>query len=293
MAYWWVNQGKSFKVEHEGGFIWAPFTNKYTDKTQFHWTNVSEVQEGDIIFSYIDKYIRKVGVALHGYYPFQKPIGYRDEWSDEGMRVDVEYYPLENWLSIEDIFSSTSQLWTETGGPMPKKGDKSNQGYLFSVPQAAGDIILQKLKVPNIKNIPILSPKAQKTTKEALVKIRVGQAKFRDDLIKRWFGKCAITNFSGVDLLVASHIKPWAICEDDRERLDPDNGLLLSPSYNALFDRFLISFDETGKIVKSERIEWDDLKLLDVQKESKIVGLTPGNKKYLKYHLTKLDERKR
>ena len=45
----------------------------------------------------------------------------------------------------------------------------------------------------------------------------------------------------------ASHAKPWAECANDAERLDVFNGFLLVANLNALFDRFLISFDDTGR----------------------------------------------
>jgi hypothetical protein len=75
-----------------------------------------------------------------------------------------------------------------------------------------------------------------------LVVQRVGQDIFRSSLIEYWNGKCAVTGLDVLGLLRASHIKRWADCESDTERLDVFNGLLLSPHLDALFDKGWVTF---------------------------------------------------
>ncbi|WP_143286399.1 HNH endonuclease, partial [Burkholderia cenocepacia] len=58
---------------------------------------------------------------------------------------------------------------------------------------------------------------------------------------------CSVTKVTEPSILVASHIKPWRECITRAERLSPDNGLLLSPTLDKLFDRGLISFDENNR----------------------------------------------
>jgi hypothetical protein len=85
-------------------------------------------------------------------------------------------------------------------------------------------------------------------------------------------------------LLLASHIKPWSRCNNS-EKLDPNNGLLLSPLLDRLFDQGLITFNETGSIQFSrELIESDQDKMgltaeLDLRKK-----MTEGMKNYMRYH---------
>ena len=74
------------------------------------------------------------------------------------------------------------------------------------------------------------------TEAERLVVQRVGQDIFRRGLLEYWDGCCAITGLDVPDLLRASHIKPWADCDTDAERLDVFNGLLLAPHLDAAFD---------------------------------------------------------
>lgn len=87
-----------------------------------------------------------------------------------------------------------------------------------------------------------------KTTEaERLVVQRVGQDIFRERLMDYWQGRCPLTGITDPALLRASHIKPWKDCENDEERLDVYNGLLLSALWDAAFDRGLVTFDDTGQ----------------------------------------------
>ncbi len=85
------------------------------------------------------------------------------------------------------------------------------------------------------------------TEGERLVLQRIGQNLFRDGLMAYWGGRCPLTGISDPELLRASHIKPWALCETDAERLDVHNGLLLSALWDAAFDRGLVTFDDEGQ----------------------------------------------
>jgi len=91
----------------------------------------------------------------------------------------------------------------------------------------------------------------QSTEAERLVIQRVGQDIFRDRLMKYWGGSCPLTGITDPALLRASHIKPWARCENDAERLDVHNGLLLSALWDAAFDAGLVTFDDDGSPIFS------------------------------------------
>lgn len=84
------------------------------------------------------------------------------------------------------------------------------------------------------------------TQREALVQARVGQGGFRKALLERFGGRCGVTGVADPDLLRASHIVPWAACEDEADRLRPDNGVLLSALWDAAFDGGAASFDDAG-----------------------------------------------
>ncbi len=84
--------------------------------------------------------------------------------------------------------------------------------------------------------------------RETLVLARVGQGKFRENVIDFWGNgeKCAVTLMDIKDLLVASHIQAWRNCESTDERLDGANGILLCAHIDKLFDRHIITFYKRG-----------------------------------------------
>ncbi len=93
----------------------------------------------------------------------------------------------------------------------------------------------------------------KETERDAVVKSRIGQGLFRKELIKKYNSSCIITGINEKKLLIASHIKPWAVCSN-AERLSVENGLLLSPTFDKLFDCGLISFTDLGKILISSQL---------------------------------------
>lgn len=92
------------------------------------------------------------------------------------------------------------------------------------------------------------------TEAERLVIQRKGQDVFRGSLMGYWGYRCPLTGITDPGLLRASHMKPWAQCETDAERLDPYNGILLSALWDAAFDTGLISFDEGGHVLRSPKL---------------------------------------
>lgn len=99
----------------------------------------------------------------------------------------------------------------------------------------------------------VASPELTNTEKTALINTRLGQGKFRKNLITYW-GGCAVTGYRDTRLLIASHIKPWSK-SNNKERLDPFNGLLLLPNIDKVFDMGYVSFDTSGEIIISDRLE--------------------------------------
>jgi putative restriction endonuclease len=120
------------------------------------------------------------------------------------------------------------------------------------------------------------------TEKNSLILSRVGQGKFRKQLIGYWKG-CSVSTYHRLDVLVASHIKPWKDA-DNFERIDVYNGLLLLPNYDKLFDRGYISFDKNGKILVSKIVSDYELNLIGINKNEKLIKIEDAHRKYLEYH---------
>lgn len=95
--------------------------------------------------------------------------------------------------------------------------------------------------------------------------------------------RCAVTNVGVREVLRASHIHAWRLCEGAEEKLDPNNGLLLSANLDALFDRYLITFAADGEVVLSDRITAADLDLLGPVHKLRRTP-SPEQTRYLRRH---------
>lgn len=124
--------------------------------------------------------------------------------------------------------------------------------------------------------------KISQTEKSAIIMSRIGQGLYRKNLIAYWRG-CSITDFKKIDLLVASHIKPWRD-SDNSERVDYYNGLLLLPNYDKLFDKGYITFDSKGKVVISRCITDEEKDLLRLKGDFRLRKCENEHLKYLKFH---------
>jgi predicted restriction endonuclease len=125
--------------------------------------------------------------------------------------------------------------------------------------------------------------------RDIVSKARVGQGIFRNKLIEYW-GKCSVTGCDGLNILIASHIKPWLQC-DVKEAIDVYNGLLLVPNLDKLFDLGMISFDDDGKILVSSKISTKNIDTLAINKEMKLEKIENGHKAYLAYHRKEVFEK--
>jgi len=126
----------------------------------------------------------------------------------------------------------------------------------------------------------------QSTEAERLVVVRVGHDLFRNALVEYWQGRCCVTGLAVPALLRASHIRPWAKCESDDQRLDVFNGLLLAPHIDALFDGGWISFSNQGKLLVSEMLPAAAWAQLGVSLHWTIRNLKPAHGQYLTFHRT-------
>lgn len=113
---------------------------------------------------------------------------------------------------------------------------------------------------------------------------REGQEEYRRKLLEEC-PFCPITMINEESLLIASHIKPWAV-SDSRERIDPNNGFILSPLYDKLFDRGYITFSDDKRVSISSWLSRQVRGRIGI-KENQLFQFLPMNEaraQYLSYH---------
>lgn len=165
------------------------------------------------------------------------------------------------------------------------KDDKDNICYYFRIfIDYFGDERVKSLEddieVTRLNNNPKLTDKKR----EILIKARAGQGEYRKKLLEEC-PFCPITGVNDERFLIASHIKPWAKC-DDKEKLDPKNGLIFTPTYDKLFDKGFITFEDDGTMVVSPWLSPMNQKRLKVftGRVIKNMPLDGKRRRYLKYH---------
>lgn len=122
------------------------------------------------------------------------------------------------------------------------------------------------------------------TEAERLVVQRVGQDLFRDGLLEYWDGRCAVTGLAVPALLRASHIKRWADCASDAERLDVFNGLLLAPHLDAAFDGGFITVADDSTVVVASSLDDEARRLLGLERSLRVRAIADEHRVYLAWH---------
>lgn len=295
--------------------MWSPKRNKNDGKNRFY-DNMRAVAPGDLVFSFVDTRIIAIGRIRSMGYECPRPTEFGtigNQWNEIGWRVDVDYKELQNRIRPKDYISVLQSLLPAKYSPLTQEGNGLQSVYLAEVPAAMAGTLIELIGdeataatrmvlrdrsdtefiVPltikeqweqhqeeEIKQMSAISA----TEKDALVKARRGQGVFREEvcLIEH---ACRITRIANPKYLIASHIKPWRHCPNE-ERLDGENGLMLCPNIDLLFDRGLISFDDAGDVLLSPVADEDVLAKMsiNVKKKMNVGGFTSGQKLYLNYH---------
>jgi len=122
------------------------------------------------------------------------------------------------------------------------------------------------------------------TERLAIVSARRGQGLFRER-VEQIEKRCRITGVENPAHLIASHCKPWRDANND-ERLDGENGLLLTPSIDHLFDRGFIGFEDKGRLIISPIAHSPSLERMGIRTNEPINvgGFTGGQKRFLDFH---------
>ncbi len=126
----------------------------------------------------------------------------------------------------------------------------------------------------------------RETGRWALVNARIGQGLFRKRVESIEKG-CRVTGIANRELLRASHIRPWAR-SNNREKLDGENGFLLAPHIDHLFDKGYITFSDRGNVVISQRLPDSIIREWRLRSKCRGKPFTPRQRKYLRYHREKI-----
>ncbi len=301
MAYWWVNQNQTY--EHEiKGFLWSPIRNANGARNQFY-DNMTLVQPGDVIFSFKDTLIAAVGVAVSGVQPSPKPNFGRagTNWHNDGWLVEVEFTELHNRIRPKNFIDLIAPHLPSKYSPLQQNGNGIQSVYLASVPSAMASVLIGLIGPEFLQIVDSIEAEAidessenvierelsmrldiTETEKIQLVKSRKGQGLFKSN-VRIVESHCRVTGVTQLNMLRASHIKPWSVSNND-ERIDGFNGLLLAPHVDHLFDRGFVSFDSSGEMLVSPRLEVEVLSHWHIPHKLNVGKFNADQSTYLEFH---------
>jgi len=194
------------------------------------------------------------------------------------INSNSEIYTLIRALGLPNIsYLSINKLKDESNGEVVYYFKQFIDYHIDAQKSLSLDEVVEQEKIETSENI-------STKKKEQLIQARIGQGEYRKKLLEDCMF-CPITDVNDERLLVASHIKPWAKC-NDKEKIDPNNGFMFTPTYDKLFDRGFISFDDDKRMMVSPWISPMNQKRLNIYEGKRIdkLQLNDKRKEYLEYH---------
>lgn len=315
--YWWVNHKLTARRMIEGGYLWSPkHKTRKADNGIINnetYNNMRRVDPDDLIISFSKK-ISFVGRATGFAFTAKMPLALAPlstPWGDSGWLLPVAWSPLEHQILPRDHIDLLRALLPPKHSPIKPDGDGNQNVFLAEISAELFEVLCGLAGFePSVagyagQNAPtpesmdeeaaqriVAAYETYTTEAEAVVMARRGQGKFRQN-VRQQEGACRLTGIANPEFLIASHIKPWRVCEAG-ERLDGANGLMLTPNADRLFDRGFITFHDGGEVEISSRLPMNDLGRLGFREEqmaerrmlqpAQPKAFSAPQRQYLEYH---------
>jgi len=313
VRYWWVNQNQTYRHEVRGGYLWSPKRKANGGRNPFY-DFMREAAPGDVVLSFADTLVKAIGFVASHAYEAPKPLEFGQAgayWETIGWRVDVRFVELRLPIRPVDHMDVLAPLLPDRYAPLQPGGGGLQGVYLTLLPEtlalalidligaearsliaghrateetviqpAIGLIEWEEHEINRVRE----DARVPETVREAVVLARRGQGLFKERVMKLE-GMCRITGVNREEHLRASHCKPWRDATNE-ERLDGENGLLLTPNADHLFDRGFIGFEDNGNVLISPVAHRDSLARmgLDPTRPRNVGRFSEGQRRYLEFH---------
>lgn len=310
MRYWWVNQNQTYRHEVAGGYLWSPKRNANGARNPFYET-MREVAPGDLVLSFVDTRLVAIGIAKSYCWESPKPTEFGtagQNWENVGWKVRVEFTQLLHQVRPKDHIDVLRPLLPDKYSPLQANGNGLQSIYLAEIPEPFAEVLfgligreVEAIRAASSAVEPIPADDLDtwevkierridgdatitETNRLALVQARRGQGLFRNR-VARIERRCRITGVENPTHLVASHCKPWRDANNE-ERLDGENGLLLTPTIDHLFDRGFIGFEDDGRLIVSPVAHRPSLERMgiSVNAPTNVGSFTRGQRAFLEFH---------
>ncbi|MDE2219855.1 MAG: HNH endonuclease [Gammaproteobacteria bacterium] len=293
-----MNQSQTRRHELDAGYLWS-------DAPQ-----VALAQIGEIVYVHSGGRIGMLGLVAGAAFPARRaapggPRGARR--GTPGWRVPVHFEELLRPLRPKDHLAAFKALLPPQHSPLRASGDANSTVYLTRIDERVAGL-LRRLLGGQVEELLHMAPTLRSAeraddvaehalrarvgldagTCKRLLAARRGLGVYREN-VERHEQACRLSGLLDRRHLRARHIKPWREC-NDREKLDGSNGLLLSPHFDQLFERGLISFADDGGLLVARHLNPAVLPAWGVRPPRNVGAFTPGQCAYLAYHRLKVFE---
>jgi len=289
---WWVNQSQARRHELDAGYLWSD------DAV------LAEARPGQIVFVHAGGLIGTLGLVAGTPFAAQRVSagarrGARSRVA--GWRVPVHFEELLRPLRPKDHLQALQALLPSRHSPLRATGDANSTVYVTRL-GADCAALLGRLLGGQVEELldaaPALGSAARADdvaehalraradldagTRKRLLAARAGLGVYREN-VERYEHACRLSGLLDRRHLRARHIKPWRD-SNDREKLDGCNGLLLSPHFDQLFERGLISFSDAGDLLVARALNPAVLAAWNIVPPRNVGALQPAQCSYLAYH---------
>ena len=295
---WWVNQSQTRRHELDAGYLWSDAAE------------VAGAQTGEIVFVHSGGRIGMLGLVAGAAFPArQVRSGSRHgvRRGTAGWRLPIHFEELLQPLRPKDHLAALKALLPAQHSPLRASGDANSTVYLTHIDERVAGL-LRRLLGGQVEELLLMAPTLRSAeraddvaehalrarqgldagTRKRLLLARRGQGVYRDN-VERYEQACRLSGLLDRRHLRARHIKPWRE-SNDREKLDGCNGLLLSPHFDQLFERGLITFEDNGELRVARHINPAVLPAWGVALPCSVGAFQSGQCKYLTYHRQKVFE---
>jgi putative restriction endonuclease len=295
---WWVNLSQTRRHELDAGYLWS-------DEPE-----LETAQPGEVVYVHTGGRITTLGLVAGAAFPAGKLSAGQSRGARRGApgwRLPVHFEQLPQPLRPKDHAAEFKTLLPAKHSPLRPSGDANPTVRLARIDERMAALLRRLLggqeeellhMAPTLRSAERADDVAEHALRarlgldagmrKSLLAARRGLGVFRDN-VERYEQSCRLSGLLDRRHVRARHIKPWREC-NDHEKLDGCNGLLLSPHFDQLFERGLISFEDDGELMVARHLNPAVLPAWGVVLPRNVGAFHPGQCEYLAYHRLKVFE---
>jgi hypothetical protein len=289
MAYWWLNQNEDEIDFWDDDLIVVPRRDKL-GKTTPGFTIAAGMKPGDLGFAFVGGDLEAVFAVIGTGEEEVIELG-ADAQRRPARIVPGRFVDLPSPLTFETLSTLLRGALSIVDSPL-QPGSERSETRVYSI----NDGVAQRLVHALLVGDPVAggalgdamaaalgASERDDTAVEALTSARLGGGQFGDDVFALWGGACAATGTTNRGLVQVVPIKPWVLASDE-ERLDPQNGLPLTPTWHVAFSSGLIAFEDDGLIMLGRDLDAEDARKAGIDPEFRLALKGERQATYLAAH---------